>query len=243
MSFNAPFTKDNLDLYLSELAKEFRKLNGKTMPAEIILIGGASILANYGFREMTYDMDAIISASSVMKEAINHVGDKFNLPGGWLNTDFVKTKSYTPKLIEHSEYYKKFSGILTVRTVASEYLVAMKLMSGRKYKNDLSDVVGILREHNMRNQPLTYWQIDKAVADLYDGWKDVPEDSKVFFDFIIKNGNYEELYERYRMEELSNRDALLEFEIKYPHVTNEDNITDILAKANQRKARNDRDDR
>ena len=30
------------------------------MPAEIILIGGASILINYGFREMTYDMDAII---------------------------------------------------------------------------------------------------------------------------------------------------------------------------------------
>ncbi len=39
------FTKDNLDMYLKELAKEFRKLNGKTMPAEIILVGGASVLA------------------------------------------------------------------------------------------------------------------------------------------------------------------------------------------------------
>lgn len=36
-------------MYLKELAKEFRKLNGKTMPAEIILIGGAAVLANYGF--------------------------------------------------------------------------------------------------------------------------------------------------------------------------------------------------
>ena len=44
------FTKQNLDTYLKELAKEFRKLNGKDMPAEIILIGGAAILANYGFR-------------------------------------------------------------------------------------------------------------------------------------------------------------------------------------------------
>ena len=35
-------------------------------PCEIILIGGASILANYGFRDMTYDMDAVILASSVM---------------------------------------------------------------------------------------------------------------------------------------------------------------------------------
>lgn len=82
------FNKDNLDLYLRELAKEFRKLNGKMMPAEIILVGGASVLANYGFRNTTYDMDAVILASSAMKEAINHISDKFNLPNSWLNTDF-----------------------------------------------------------------------------------------------------------------------------------------------------------
>lgn len=59
-----PFTKDNLDSYLKELAKEFRKINGSRTPAEITLIGGAAILVNYGFREMTYDVDAIIQASS-----------------------------------------------------------------------------------------------------------------------------------------------------------------------------------
>ena len=53
MSADKPFTKENLDSYLKELAKEFRKNNGTRMPAEIILIGGASILINYGFREMT----------------------------------------------------------------------------------------------------------------------------------------------------------------------------------------------
>ena len=30
-----PFTKENLDSYLKELAKEFRKKNGTKMPAEI----------------------------------------------------------------------------------------------------------------------------------------------------------------------------------------------------------------
>ena len=54
------FTKVNFDTYLKELAKEFRKLNGKTMKAEIILVGGAAVLANYGFRNMTTDIDAII---------------------------------------------------------------------------------------------------------------------------------------------------------------------------------------
>ena len=43
------FTKDNLDTYLKELAKEFRKVNGRHTPAEIILIGGAAILLNYGY--------------------------------------------------------------------------------------------------------------------------------------------------------------------------------------------------
>lgn len=46
MSAKIEFTRNNLDDYLSKVAKEFRKLNGRKMRAEIILIGGASILAN-----------------------------------------------------------------------------------------------------------------------------------------------------------------------------------------------------
>ena len=86
MSVEKTFTRENLDYYLKELAKEFRKRNGKNTQAEIILVGGAAILANYGFREMTYDIDAVIIASSAMKEAIYAVGDRFDLPNGWLNT-------------------------------------------------------------------------------------------------------------------------------------------------------------
>ena len=67
MSANQPFTKENLDSCLKKLAKEFRKKNGTRMPAEIILIGGASILINYGFREMTYDIYAIIKSSEAMQ--------------------------------------------------------------------------------------------------------------------------------------------------------------------------------
>ena len=85
MSVEKGFTKENLDYYLKELAKEFRKRNGKNTPAEIVLVGGAAILANYGFREMTYDIDAVITASSAMKEAVNTVGDRLGLPNGWLN--------------------------------------------------------------------------------------------------------------------------------------------------------------
>lgn len=95
MSSDFIFTKENLDICLRELGKEFRKLNGTAMKAELTLIGRAAILANYGFRDSTYDVDAIIQASSAMKDAVNRVGDKFGLPNGWLNTDFTRTSSYS----------------------------------------------------------------------------------------------------------------------------------------------------
>lgn len=228
------FNKENLDLYLRELAKEFRKLNGKTMPAEIILIGGASVLANYGFRDMTYDMDAVIVASSAMKEAINRTGDKYGLPTGWLNTDFVKTKSYSPKLIENSVYYKTFSNILTVRTVSGEYLIAMKLLSGRKYKNDLSDVVGILMSHEEKGDPITLERIKNAVVTLYGALDALSDDSVHFIETMLENTNYEETYRSIRAEEAKNKDILLEFEQEYPGVTNERNIDDILKAAEKK---------
>lgn len=76
---NSHFTKGNIDLYLKELAKEYRKIVGKSVPAELILIGGASVLLNYDFRDMTRDVDALIEADSAMKEAISKVGDKYGL--------------------------------------------------------------------------------------------------------------------------------------------------------------------
>ena len=99
MSAEIAFGKDQIDSYLKEVAKQYRKLNRKGMPAEITLIGGASILINYGFRDSTYDVDALIQASSSMKDAINYVTDTMGLPNGWLNEDFKNTKSYTPRLV------------------------------------------------------------------------------------------------------------------------------------------------
>ena len=180
MSVEKGFTKENLDYYLKELAKEFRKRNGKNTPAEIVLVGGAAILANYGFREMTYDIDAVITASSAMKEAVNTVGDRLGLPNGWLNADFKNTSSYSPKLSQYSKYYRTYSNVLNIRTISAEYLVAMKLMSGRRYKKDLSDIIGILSEQERRGEPLSYRQIDCAVRNLYGGG-----DGNLNFHFLL----------------------------------------------------------
>ena len=237
MSTDIPFTKDNLNDYLKELAKEFRKLNGTKMPAEIILIGGAAILANYGFRELTYDIDVMIMASSVMKDAINRVGDKLNLPNGWLNTDFKKTTSYSDKLIEVSVYYKTFSNILTIRTVTAEYLIAMKLMSGRKYKNDLSDIAGILWEHEKNGTPITLEMVENAVIKLYGGWDNIPENSKILINAAFADGDYETLFLQNKESEKQSKEILQDFERVYPGELKGENINAILERANRNKAR------
>lgn len=235
MSTDTVFTKENLDACLSRLAKEFRKLNGIKVPAEIVLIGGAAVLANYGFRDMTYDIDAIIQAFSSMKDAINRVGDEMGLPNGWLNSDFTKTKSYSPKLLQYSEYYKCFGYVLEVRTVSGEYLVAMKLMSGRKYKNDISDVIGILKEQKETGKPLTLEKIQTAACDLYDSWDNLPHESRELITDIMRYEQYEALYEQYRNNERMAKESLIDFEKKYPGVTNTDNVNDIIRNLKKRK--------
>ena len=230
-----PFTKENLDQYLKELAREFRKRNGKSMSAEIILIGGASVIINYGFREMTYDMDALINAASSMKDAINAVGDRNGLPTGWLNDDFRKTESYTDKILQYSKYYRTFYGVLNVRTVTEEYLAAMKLRSGREYKYDRPDIIGILWEQEKSGSPLTLERIQKAVGELYGSYNAITDDMKAFIEQAVQDGNYEALYASVRQEEAENKDNLLEYQEEKPGVLNSDNVSEIIAALRKRK--------
>lgn len=230
------FTKENLNTYLSELAKQYRKLCGKTVKAEIILVGGAAVLANYDFRDMTTDVDALIQATSSMKDAINMVGDKYGLPNGWLNADFTRTASYSMKLVQHSQYYRTFSNVLQVRTVNAEYLVAMKLMSGRQYKHDLSDVIGILVEHLEKGAPLTMANIEKAVTDLYDSWEKLPATSQSFIRSAMEHPNLRQVYEQINRSEQEAKSILVSFEERYPGVTTQENVDDILSAARAKAA-------
>ena len=82
------------------------------------------------------------------------MADKYNLPRGWLNADFKKTVSYSPRLRLYSKPYRIYSKILEARLIADEYLIAMKLKSTRQYKRDWSDVVGIVKEMREKGQDI-----------------------------------------------------------------------------------------
>ena len=224
----APITRDNLDEYLKDLAKEFRRLNGRKTPAVIILVGGASVLANYNFRDTTCDVDAIIIASSAMKDAIRRVGEKHALPHGWLNVGFTRTGSYSNKLFEVSVFYKTFSNIVTIRAVTAEYLLAMKLISGRLYQSDISDIVGILREHQKRGRAISRVAIESAVESLYGSCATIPEKSRQLLDAIFENGDYEALYMHVCESESVSKELLLEFERNYANMLQSESINSII---------------
>lgn len=204
-------------------------------PAEIVLVGDAAILANYGFREMTYDIDAVITASSAMKEAVNTVGDRLGLPNGWLNADFKNTSSYSPKLSQYSKYYRTYSNVLNIRTISAEYLVAMKLMSGRRYKKDLSDIIGILSEQERRGEPLNYQQIDCAVKNLYGGWDNISEYAIQVLKAALNSENLKKLFmEQEREEELS-KQVVIQVQKYEGEKVKESNVDEIIQKALRKK--------
>ena len=218
-------TKLNLDDYLKDLAKEYRKLVGKKMPAEIILVGGAAVLAKYGFRELTYDIDAIIVAASAMKDALTRIRDKHNLPHAWLNADFKKTTSYSNKLYEVSVYYKTFSNVLAIRTITAEYLLAMKLMSGRTSKYDLSDIVGILWEHQKENTPISKDAIMNAVFLLYGNDAKIPEVAMTFLYSVLESSDYETLYHETRESEIEAKQVEIELRNEHANLIKEENAS------------------
>ena len=239
MSIEMVFTRQTLETYLKELAKEFKKRGGGTR-AEMILVGGASVIINYGFRAASYDVDATYDFPSVMKEAINAIADRYGLPNGWVNDDFKKTSSYTDKIVLYSEYYRTFSGVLEIRTVRAEYLVAMKLVSGRQYKKDLSDVAGIIFEQKMAGKPLNMEMIDKAMANLYGDWSLVSEYARTILDRILACDDLEKLFVELSDDEVTAREALSEVVRKYPGIANRDNVDDVIAAALKRKNQRDK---
>ena len=235
MSAENIFTKQNLDFYLRELAKEYRKLAGKQTKAEIVLVGGAAVLTNYSFREMTTDIDAVIRVSGAMKDAINHVGDRYHLPNGWLNADFQNTSSYSSELVLHSEYVCTYSNVLAIRTVRGEYLISMKLVSGRRYKADLSDIVGILYEHQLASHPIDLSMINKAMLDLYGSWDKVDDYSRSVLEKALASSDLKSLFEAQMTEEVQAKDTILEIDRKYPNFVNVDNINEIIEQARRKK--------
>ena len=220
------FSRRDVDHYLYNVAKEYKKMNRSNPEFEIIIVGGASILLNYNFRDSTTDIDSLIRASSSVKDVINRVGDENGLPNGWINDDFRKTTSFSHKLAEHSSFYKRFCNCLNVRTVNAEYLLAMKMRSHREYKNDLSDIVGIIKEQKEIGRPLSIHSVNKAYLELYNVLPDPELMGKVAE--YLESDDLEDILYSTRQREKQTLTKLQEFEEKYPDVLTDGNLKEVI---------------
>ena len=168
MRSKGKITRENAFDIIKQFAKEYRKELGK-VPGEIIIVGGGSIMLNYKFRDATQDFDVILKTVSGVEDVIKKFADQNGLPRDWMNSDFVKTVSYSNVLSEVSKHYCTLNnGTLEIRTVSGVYLIAMKLRSHRDYRNDISDVIGVLMEEMESGNAISFDDIQNAYMRLYN---------------------------------------------------------------------------
>ena len=103
---------------------------------------------------------------------------------------------FSNKLYELSSFYKAYKNILTIRTIKDEYLIAMKLVSGRIYKNDISDIIGIINESKKSTNPISYDMVDKTINDLYGGWELLNKNIIATLNKILESKNLDEIYNK-----------------------------------------------
>lgn len=233
MPSKTKITRANAMDIIRRFAKEYRKALGKA-PAEIIIVGGGSIMLNYKFRDATQDFDVILRAASGVKDVIKRFADENNLPRGWMNTDFVKTESYSDTLMEVSRHYCWLNNqTIEIRTVSGIYLIAMKMIAHREYRNDISDAIGILIEEAEAGNSFSYADIEAAYHKLYHDTPDLKTQEQ-FREICAKNiEELKGLYDSQKDTESVVGDQLITY-IEDGVNINTKNVTDVAARIREK---------
>lgn len=233
MQSKEKITRTNAMDITRRFAKEYRKALGKA-PAEIIIVGGGSIMLNYKFRDATQDFDVILRAASGIKDVIARFADENNLPRDWMNTDFVKTASYSDALMEVSRHYCWLNNqTLEIRTVSGIYLIAMKMIARRDYRNDISDAIGILIEEAETGNHFSYDEIEAAYQKLYHESPD-PKTQEQFRELCAKSiEELKILYDSQKDTESIVSEQLITY-IEDGVNINTENVTDVAARIREK---------
>lgn len=226
--------RDNLDYYLTALGKEYKKLSKH--PVQIVLVGGGAIFIRYSFRIMSLDLDGLLYPykSDSLKHAIRIVADKYNIPYGWLNDDFIKTDSYSKNIFIYSDYYKTYSNLIEVRIIDAIHLIAMKLKSFRSFKRDQSDIVGILLEEKQKGIFIKKDNIINAYVDLYEK-KPSSEELNFIAYLYSKTDEWETIFKEVTKEEDINKAEISKKGKSNQNIAPKQSIIDILLKKQNKK--------
>ena len=143
---DANISANNSNLPITDKAFELLndRLKQKGLSLDIICAGGF-VLQTLGIRA-TMDVDAFFSANSTVQNIINSVGDELGIneeDESWLNNSISNLNKKPDS--KYCELYKSYSN-LNIYMVIPEYLIGMKLKSGRE--KDMSDVAQIIKKLN-----------------------------------------------------------------------------------------------
>jgi hypothetical protein len=119
-------SRDQILAALEALARELEAMGSS---AELVIGGGAALVLLYNARDATRDVDAfaLLSANpESLRDAVRKVAELLGLPEDWLNDG---AKGYLHGLAPGDILLKRSS--LTVRAVAPQQLLAMKLCAWR----------------------------------------------------------------------------------------------------------------
>lgn len=130
-----------------------QKLADMQISAKIILLGGAVMVTQLGNRNSTQDIDAVIATNDrrvyqAIQQAIAAVAKEKKLAQAWLNDDVTIVVDQVGK--PKAPRYWKTYGSLDVYIPELEYILALKLFSGRP--QDYQDIQALAQRCSLQTQ-------------------------------------------------------------------------------------------
>lgn len=116
-------------------------------------------------------------------------------------------------------------------------MIAMKMMSAREYRNDVSDIIGIILSARKENKYISIEEIENALKVLYGDKKHIREELFHQVDIYTKMDSMDLgiAYKEMKDKEGQTKEDLVEIDEKYPGIINEKSIDSILAEIRNRR--------
>jgi len=168
-----PLSADDIRTALSALGEELARNDDDR--AELVIVGGAALVLLFQARESTRDVDAyfVRPAASRLRDAVERVAMRLDLPADWLNDG---AKGYIVGLTKGELLHQSPS--LLVHAASLPQLLAMKLAAWRD-AIDRADAALLLGQLSGSREEiraalksfLAPHQLDKASYALDDLWE------------------------------------------------------------------------
>jgi len=170
--------KQDIEHNLSLLGSQLEELGIQTT-IRLLMIGGGFMLTQIGNRATTDDIDVLVDISDplhsddyrIFKNAVHFVAHDAGLRDSWLSDnigDFLRMAGPVPK----GELWRRFGRYLEVYIPPQEFILAHKLVAGRR--KDREDTKALMHSLHVTKREQAQKIVDKYITN-----KDIQESEEV----------------------------------------------------------------